>query len=60
MKNENSWSDDRLKKVVEGLKLVSSQLLEEKRLKGQKLVVMMDGKIQQMTADEYLAATRNR
>lgn len=54
MKNKSTWSEDLLKKVVMGLELSSSRLLEEKRLRGQKLVVMINGKIEQLTTEEYL------
>ena len=53
MKNKNAWSETLLKKVVRGLELSSSRLLEEKRSKGQKLVVMIDQKIVELTVEEY-------
>jgi hypothetical protein len=53
MKNENLGSENLSQKMVKGLEISSVRLLDEKRAKGQKLVVMIDGKVIELTVEEY-------
>ena len=41
-------------KVLMGLDKVGERLLEEKKRTGSKLVTMLDGKVVELTVDEYL------
>jgi 5-carboxymethyl-2-hydroxymuconate isomerase len=41
-------------KLKEGFRLSFSRLLEEKKRTGSKLVTMLDGKVVELTVDEYL------
>jgi hypothetical protein len=41
-------------KLVEGFRLSFSRLLEEKKRTGSKLVTMLDGKVVELTVDEYV------
>lgn len=49
MKNEELQQ-----KINEGFRLSFSRLLEEKKRTGSKLVTMLDGKVVELTVDEYL------
>ena len=42
------------KRILFGLRLAGERLLEEKKRTGSKLVTMLDGKVVQLTVDEYL------
>lgn len=53
MENETSASDDFKQKLMKGLELSFARLLEENRLKGQKLVMMIDEEIVELTVEEY-------
>jgi len=44
---------DSKKRIVEGLELAASRLLIEKRRLGQNLVTMVDGKVVELTVEEY-------
>lgn len=42
------------KKILFGLRLAGERLLEEKKRTGSKLVTMLDGKVVELTVDEYV------
>jgi len=42
------------KKLTEGFRISFLRLLEEKKRTGSKLVTMLDGKVVELTVDEYL------
>ncbi|GEM_PF-1998444 len=53
MKNDTTKMSDSKKRIVEGLELAASRLLIEKRRLGQNLVTMVDGKVVELTVEEY-------
>lgn len=53
MKNDTTKMSDNKKRIVEGLELAASRLLIEKRRLGQNLVTMIDGKVVELTVEEY-------
>jgi hypothetical protein len=50
---EQNLSDFK-KKILFGLRLAGERLLEEKKRTGSKLVTMLDGKVVELTVDEYV------
>ena len=53
MKNDTTKMSESKKQILEGLKLAASRLLIEKRRLGQNLVTMIDGKVVELTVEEY-------
>jgi len=54
MKRSELESRELREKIQYGLQLSFSRLLEEKKRTGSKLVTMLDGKVVELTVDEYL------
>ena len=52
MEAENDKESDFFVKVIEGMKLVSKRLIEDKIAKDQSLVIMRDGKVITVKASE--------
>jgi 5-carboxymethyl-2-hydroxymuconate isomerase len=53
-KSEEEEFNELKEKLRIGFKLVHERLLEEKKRTGSKLVTMLDGKVVELTVDEYL------
>lgn len=49
-----------IQKVDKGLEIAFQKMLDEKRQKGTKLVIMQEGKVVQLTPDEYEAYQKKK
>lgn len=59
MRNQHNF-EEFVEKVNKGLEIAFQKMLDEKRRKGTKLVVMQEGKVVHLTPDEYEAYQKRK